>query len=462
MKKKIVYLKKGVYRNKEVILISFQKEPELFKRFIQQKFIFYAKELKRLYCKKEDELLLENLESVFNIYFQVNNLNHQKVKEGIKQQCQLRKSLIKKHQDLIPLTLIPYQMDKQVIALQVEVKYNYQLQSISLIKFYENVPYIEADEKIIYQLLDQMKGVFHVRIHQSITIHSLMLRVKLWTQTCIKEVKYPLSYLKALKIKGYADNTVKTYFSFFFEFCYHQPNIHQLTSQDINNYILKIKTQYQYSTSSVNQMVNAIKFYYHEVLNKKEMNFQVFRPRKENRLPKVLSKQDVQNILLAIDNLKHKTMISILYSAGLRSSELLNLQLQDIDSERMLIRIRCSKGFKDRYVMLSNKMLSLLRKYYKEYHPQKWLFEGAYGDKYAASSLRKILKRASDKVKIKETPTPHWLRHSFATHLLESGTDLRYIQTLLGHSSSKTTEIYTHVSKKDINSIKSPLDDLDI
>ncbi len=462
MKNKIVYLKKHIYRNNEVILISFQKEPQLFKRFIQQKFIFYAKELKRLYCKKEDELLLENLESVFNIHFQVNSLDHQKIKEGVEQQCQLKKSLIKRHHDLIPLTLIPYQMDKQVIALQVEAKYNFQLQSISLVKFYKNIPYIEADEKIIYQLLNRIKGTFHVKTHQSLKIQSLMLRVKLWTQTCIKEVKYPLNYLKVLKIKGYADNTIKTYFSFFFEFCYHHPNIRQLTSQNINNYILKIKTQYQYSTSTVNQMVNAIKFYYHQVLNKKEINFQVFRPRKEHRLPKVLSKQDIQNILLAIDNLKHKTMISILYSAGLRSSELLNLQLQDIDSERMLIRIRCSKGFKDRYVMLSNKMLSLLRMYYKEYQPQKWLFEGAYGDKYTASSLRKILKRAAYKAKIKEIPTPHWLRHSFATHLLESGTDLRYIQTLLGHSSSKTTEIYTHVSKKNINSIKSPLDDLDI
>ena len=155
-------------------------------------------------------------------------------------------------------------------------------------------------------------------------------------------------------------------------------------------------------------------------------------------------------------------MLSLIYGCGLRAGELINLKLEDIDSKRMLVSICKAKGNKDRVVMLSVKLLAQLQLYYAAYKPINYLFEGQYGDQYSVSSLRQVLGNACRKAGLKQKPTLHWLRHSFATHLLEAGTDIRYIQQLLGHSSTKTTEIYTYVSTKQISLIKSPLDNLNI
>ena len=186
------------------------------------------------------------------------------------------------------------------------------------------------------------------------------------------------------------------------------------------------------------------------------------RQRKENYLPEVLSEEEVVAILKAITNLKHKALIMTIYSGGLRISELINLKIRDIDSDRMQIRIQQSKGKKDRYTLLSKKTLITLRLYFKEYKPKEWLFEGEGGGQYTDSSIYSIFKRALTTAKITKKVSIHSLRHSFATHLLENGTDLRYIQNLLGHSSSKTTEIYTHITTKGFDQIKNPLDKLDV
>jgi integrase/recombinase XerD len=190
-----------------------------------------------------------------------------------------------------------------------------------------------------------------------------------------------------------------------------------------------------------------------------EVDF-IQRPRREKRLPNVLSKNEVKSILEAPTNLKHRAMLSLIYACGLRRSELLSLTKFDIDSKRMVVIIRMAKGKKDRIVPLSPKILSLLRDYYKSYNPKEFLFEGQGGGKYSEKSLENVFKQSLLKANNKKPVTLHWLRHSYATHLLESGTDLRYIQDLLGHKSSKTTEIYTHVSTKSIEHIKSPFDDL--
>ncbi len=187
----------------------------------------------------------------------------------------------------------------------------------------------------------------------------------------------------------------------------------------------------------------------------------IHRPKRAKVLPNVLSKEEVKKILDAHSNLKHKAMLSMIYSCGLRRSELLNLKFSDIDSKRNIVLLKNAKGKKDRIAPLSPKILAMLRTYYKEYKPKNWLFEGQkQGEQYSEKSLQSVLKQALQKVGITKPVTLHWLRHSYATHLLESGTDLRYIQELLGHSSSKTTEIYTHVSTKNIQQIKSPFDDL--
>jgi integrase/recombinase XerD len=191
-----------------------------------------------------------------------------------------------------------------------------------------------------------------------------------------------------------------------------------------------------------------------------EVDF-IQRPRREKRLPNVLSKEEVKAILEAHNNLKHKVMLSLIYSCGLRCGELLALEPTHIDSKRNIILIKNSKGKKDRIVPLSQKILEMLRIYYKLHKPKCYLFEGqTTGMPYDKRSLQLVLKQALNKTKIIKPVTLHWLRHSYATHLLENGTDLRYIQEILGHSSSKTTEIYTHVSTNSIQRIKNPFDDL--
>jgi len=212
------------------------------------------------------------------------------------------------------------------------------------------------------------------------------------------------------------------------------------------------------STSYQNQAINAVKFYYERVLGGHRKVYLVERPREEKTLPIVLSEKEIGDLLKATENIKHKSILMLAYSAGLRLSELINVKLTDIDSQRMQIRVEQAKGNKDRYSLLSNRLLELLREYFLAYKPKIWLFEGAKGGQYSVNSIQAIMKESVKKAGIKKKVSVHTLRHSFATHLLENGTDLRYIQVLLGHASSKTTEVYTHITTKGFDQIKSPLD----
>ena len=269
------------------------------------------------------------------------------------------------------------------------------------------------------------------------------------------------NYKNLLIQKRYSQNTQDIYCSYFKDFCnyFQNENIENMTTVQINSYILGLIKSKNISISQQNQRINAIKFYYEKVLGREKQYYELHRPKKEHKLPKVLSKTQVKRIFYVTKNLKHKCILMLIYSAGLRRSELLNLIPSDIDSERMIIHINDAKGKKDRISLLSDNLLKLLRQYYKEYRPQKYLFEGQKGGMYSPTSVANILKKAALKAGINKTVTPHMLRHSFATHLLEQGTDLRYIQELLGHESSKTTEIYTHVSKKAIDRIINPIDE---
>ena len=184
------------------------------------------------------------------------------------------------------------------------------------------------------------------------------------------------------------------------------------------------------------------------------------RPNKDKKLPTVLSKLEVKSILDATKNLKHKTLLSLVYSAGLRIGEALNIRPDDIDIERGLIHIKSAKGRKDRYTLLAPSLVPLLQAYLNHYTPKHFLFEGRNGETYTQVSARQVLKKALRLAGIKKYATLHTLRHSFATHLLEGGTDIRYIQELLGHNSPKTTMIYTHVSSTNLSEIKNPFDNL--
>jgi len=266
-----------------------------------------------------------------------------------------------------------------------------------------------------------------------------------------------------LKYRRYSPNTIKTYtdaLGVFFH--YHSNKVpEQLGIAEIIEFNTGYILRKHLSASYQNQVINAIKLFYRNRFNRNMDLNNIQRPRREQRLPNVLSKQEIKSILEAPTNLKHRAMLSLIYACGLRRSELLNLSLSDVLSDRNVLFIRQSKGKKDRLIPISNKIIEMLRTYYKAYKPKVWLFEGQnVGERYSERSLQLVLKQALKKAGNSKPVSLHWLRHSYATHLLESGTDLRYIQELLGHNSSKTTEIYTHVTTKSLQQIRSPFDDL--
>jgi len=266
-----------------------------------------------------------------------------------------------------------------------------------------------------------------------------------------------------MRSRRYSESTLNTYAEALIIFLryYSEKKLEEITNEDLinfnNNYILKngLSASYQ------NQIVNSIKLFFQTIQNRKMEVELIHRPKRAKVLPNVLSKEEVKSILDAHSNLKHRIMLSLIYSCGLRCNELLSLRFTDIDSKRNLILIKQAKGKKDRIVPLSLKILTILREYYQIFKPSTFLFEGQEkGKQYDARSLQLVLKQALKKASIQKPVTLHWLRHSYATHLMENGTDLRFIQELLGHSSSKTTEIYTHVSTKSLQNISSPFDSL--
>jgi len=271
-------------------------------------------------------------------------------------------------------------------------------------------------------------------------------------------------YYQQLKIENYSEQTIKSYYSalkLFLEWVT-ETNLKNVSDEAIKNYLYYCKTGKNLSFSSMKQTIASIRYFYTKVLKTPAPESLNIALRKPVYLPTVLSKKEIGKIIKVTENLKHRTMLFLIYSAGLRLGELLRLEIGDIDSEAKRIHIKQSKGKKDRYVMLSEKVLLLLREYFLQYKPKKYLFEGQNGGQYSPKSVQSVLKRSLIKAGIKKKATVHSLRHSFATHLLDDGTDIRYIQELLGHKRLETTQIYTHVSSYSINQIKSPADSIDI
>lgn len=275
-----------------------------------------------------------------------------------------------------------------------------------------------------------------------------------------KAVNLPDDYLEKLERKRYSPNTISAYTGYFKDFIreFGFENLGFISVKEINAYLHRLITYDKISKPQQNLRVSSIKFYYEKVLGRDKVYYQIERPRKSRSLPKVLSEKDIIDMLATVKNLKHKAIIGTIYSSGLRRSELINLRIQDVEFSRCMVFIRGGKGKKDRTTVLSDSWSVILKQYLEDYKPNYWFYEGINRKRYSASSIVKIVKRAGERAGIKQRVTPHMLRHSFATHLLEQGIDIRYIQTILGHESSITTEIYTHVSKKSLAAIKSPLD----
>lgn len=271
-----------------------------------------------------------------------------------------------------------------------------------------------------------------------------------------------LDFDKQLTLKKYSPSTKRIYLAEFNHLLNLLDDFYvgDLSPKRLKDYFLYCIEVEKMGERKMNGKINAIKFFFEQVLHRPKMFFDIPRPKKPLTLPKMLSKTEIKKLFRVTSNLKHKLALQLSYGMGLRVSEVVALKISDINSKRMVVHVRGAKGKKDRYVPLPNTILTLLRTYYITYKPKEFLLEGQYGGAYAKSSLQQVFKTAMIKAGIKKNIGIHGLRHSYATHLLESGADMRFIQELLGHNSIKTTQIYTKVTPQSISKIKSPLDSL--
>lgn len=345
------------------------------------------------------------------------------------------------------------------------VIYN-RLKSLAYVKFSKTYKKFvtHLDENHLRKLLHDLAPMFRVCLDNKITINSMNLLKDFWEQSYLvgHYISCPDIYVEKLKLQGYSMNTIKTYHGMLLRYLNFFDSsieiINSYSEKEINDYHRTMMQDERFSFSSVNQSLNAIKYYYRQVLERQLSPDLIENPGREKKLPKVLSPGQLSATLQQIKNLKHKCMVLLTYSSGIRIGELLTLKPADLDFDRRMLHIRGAKGRKDRYTILSQSIIDLLKEYIEAYRPKEFLYEGQYGGRYSGSSVQKVWKRALRGAGISEKFNFHCLRHSFATHLLENGTDLRYIQQLLGHSSSRTTEIYTHVSNRHLSNIKSPGD----
>jgi integrase/recombinase XerD len=262
-----------------------------------------------------------------------------------------------------------------------------------------------------------------------------------------------------MELKNLSIRTRDTYLGCVRKFAlYYGKSPNQMGRSEIRDYLHYLLKEKKASQSAVNQTYSALKFLYQTTLRRQWDSFKIPRCKKRKMLPVVLSAQEVEVLFSATKNLKHRAILMTIYSGGLRLDEATHLKVSDIDSERMTIKVR-GKGDKDRYTLLGNRTLETLRIYWKFYHPEHWLFASNRPDRpISHSCVQRVFKAALGKSGIKKRASVHTLRHSFATHLLEAGTDLYHIQRLLGHKSPQTTTVYLHVARKDLGRIVSPID----
>lgn len=267
-------------------------------------------------------------------------------------------------------------------------------------------------------------------------------------------------HYQKMKLKHYSDSTIRVYQSNLAQFFnyFNESDLTVLTKEQIEGFVFELVKKYKISEQKQNMMINAIKSYYEHTLGMPREFYNITRPKRSKDLPNTLSESEVLAIINAPENIKHKAILHTIYSAGLRIGEVIRLRVKDVRSHDGFLFIKDSKGKKDRHTVLSPLLLDLLRNYYKVHKPSYWLFEGQDGGQYSATSIQQIYRRAVKETGSNPWSTPHTLRHSFATHLMQRGVNIRYIQTALGHSSTKTTEVYTRVLSINSKTLKSPLD----
>ncbi|WP_236838646.1 tyrosine-type recombinase/integrase [Caldalkalibacillus salinus] len=309
--------------------------------------------------------------------------------------------------------------------------------------------------------LEHVKGVFS---EEKIIYSPTFNNPDSSTMSNSKNIEIPLAYTlekkkHELQLRGYSSRSRKVYVLHIKRLSrYFNKLPSELTEENVKQYLLFLIEEKERTHSYVNQAISSFNFYYEYVIGR-QMKLDIPRPKKQQKLPTILSLKEVYSLLNSVKNKKHRAILYVTYSAGLRVSEVVQLKVSDIDKDRMLLHVKQGKGRKDRYTILSKAALDVIIDYVMMYRPRQWLFPGENPDKHiTARTVQRIFEKACTNAKITKKVSIHSLRHSFATHLLEGGTDLRYIQELLGHKNSTTTEIYTHVTKKDVSRIQSPLD----
>ncbi|MBA6155875.1 site-specific integrase, partial [Tenacibaculum sp. S7007] len=347
----------------------------------------------------------------------------------------------------LPLILLEQKNHRKVHQLLVKFKYNENL--INLIRKIPNVNWSSSLKSwYIKDTLDNLNLILNTFKNKATIDQSKLSRKNAFKRNLTDEQRKLLNnFYLYLKGKRYSRSTIQTYTFFIADFVnfYTKVSLENLTNRDVEILIEKVFIERNYSISSQRQFISALKIFINFYPYTKINNLKLERPKKSRKLPNVLSQEEVLNIIRCTQNLKHRAIISLIYSCGLRVSELVNLKLVDFHIERKQLIIKNGKGRKDRYVSLAESFLPLLSNYYNTFKPSIYFVEGQKGGKYSTESIRQFLRRSCKKAHINKTVTPHTLRHSYATHLLENGVDIRYIQSLLGHAKPETTMIYTHV-----------------
>ncbi len=322
------------------------------------------------------------------------------------------------------------------------------------------------DDVVLQKILEIFEGMeieIHAPLQSQVQRLGPGIRRQQSSSTRLEEWKDMQEVKREMRLRNYSQKTIKSYISCLRTFVqfFGARDPRDLNGEEVRTFLLHLMDVEEFSAASINQMINAIRYYYVEYLKRPLVMGDMPRPRNEKKLPNILDKTEVKGIFDATTNLKHKALLMVTYSAGLRVGEVVRLQLEDIDSVRMTVHVRKPKGRRERYSILGKKTLEVLRTYFRSYRPSRWLFAGQQRDHHLSErSAEEVFKDSAAGAGIRKKVSIHSLRHSFATHLLECGVDIRYIQELLGHRSMKTTEIYTHVSRHKLSQIQSPIDDL--
>ena len=458
--KPIIFLNRIELEGDSLIKLYYKRSEKVLQRIKQNDWIIYNVKLSS-WCVKYSEKNISLIKELFSDIAEVStrHLNwiprpQLRVTANNIGKWGYEMPALEKREKSESITLFPFEMNgKKLIGFRYIFSKSqyYEIDKINVFNRdkQNHIWYIDANKFQLKKTIEYLLPRYTVKINSELKISDLFLRRMLLEQSYKKDRYFkscPIEFLEYMQLHNYSKSTFDTYHNMVLRFLntfkgHSISRINDFGVKEIDNYHKIWMQKNAPSPSLINQSVNAIKLYY-KVISKQTLNLEdVQRPLKNKNLPNIYSREEVKRIILCISNMKHKTMIFLIYSAGLRISELINMRKENILVDRKMVFIKGGKGMKDRYSILADTTLSMINHYIKEYKPEKYLFEGQYGGKYSTTSLRKILHRAKRNASVSTPGSVHTLRHSFATHLLESGTDLRYIQELLGHNSSSPRRI---------------------